>query len=234
MPKALEVSPNLASSWQDHHWDHVADHGTKTAGRGQGGTLAVGVGHGGKQRTHGDVEHGVAALVKDLAEEQHHKHRVAVEQRGDCPEHDRGDGQQRSGTQQPGAELAVLIVMFCVHFVHKRAHHRVVHGVPDVPDKKQRRQDGGIDLQHVGVIAGDHGAHQRKGHAAAKVAHGVADFVLERQAAFLSGGSHFVIPPVMLRHSSRPARRTAVSWIQHTTILLQLKLQMTHRLLHLS
>ena len=46
---------------------------------------------------------------------------------------------------RPGAELAVLIVMFCVHFVHKRAHHRVVHGVPDVPDKKQRRQDGGID-----------------------------------------------------------------------------------------
>ena len=38
------------------------------------------------RRTHGDVEHGVAALVKDLAEEQHHKHRVAVEQRGDCPE----------------------------------------------------------------------------------------------------------------------------------------------------
>ena len=180
---------------QDHQRQHVADQRAEAAGAGQGRTLGVIVGHGAQQRAHGDVEHGVAAFVQDLAEEQHDQQRGALEEGGHGPERDGGHAEQRRNAQQPGAELAVLVVVFGVDLIHQDAHERVVDSVPDIPDEQQNGQHRVIDLQHVGVVARDHRAHQRKGHAAAQVAARIADLMLDAQFVFGGGRCHGLIPP---------------------------------------
>ena len=175
---------------QDHEGQHVADQRAEAAGARQGGTFAVVVCHSAKQRPHRDVKHGVAAFVQNFAEEQHNQHCGALEEGGHGPESNRRDAEQRRDAQQPGAELALGVVGFGVHFVHQDAHQRVVDGVPNVPDKQQNRQNRSVDLQDVGVVAGDHRAHQREGHTTAQVAHRITDPMLQGQATFFGGRCH--------------------------------------------
>ena len=159
---------------------------------------AVGVSHSGQHGTHGNIEHGVAAFVQDLAEEQNNQHGSTLEEGGHRPEGDCGDSQQRGSPQQPGTELALGIVVLGEHLVHQSAHQGIVNGIPDVPDQQQGCQNDGIDLQHVDIVPGHIGTHQCEGHAAAQVAHGVADLMLPGQAVL--GRSICVFCHLFFRH----------------------------------
>ena len=173
--------------------DHVTDHGANATSRRQRSTLGVIGRHSGQQRTHGDIEHGVGCFIQDLAREQNYNQSNAIYKGRHSPQCDRSYTQQRCGAQQPGTELAVLVLLLCESLVHQCTHHRVIDCVPNSPNNDKGAQQGGVDTQSVGAVHGEHSAHQSKGHASAPVAKHVAKPVLLGQAGLRCVGHKYFL-----------------------------------------
>ena len=133
-----------------------------------------------------DIEHGVSCLIEDLKGEQGDQQGDAVQEGGHSPQSDGGNCQQRSCPQQPGTELAVLVLLLCEGLVHQRAHHGVIDSIPNGPDDGQNAHHSGIDAQNIGTVNREDASHQGKGHAAAPVTQHVADPMLGGQ--LIAGG----------------------------------------------
>ena len=170
---------------ENHGRQNVADDGAESTSGRQRSPLFVSVGHGRQQRAHGDVEHGVAGFIQNLADEQRRHHGSALQHGGNRPQSNKGHNQHGGSPEQPGTEFALGMMLLGKHLVHQSAHHGVVYRIPDVPDCQQGCQDHRVDLQDIGAVPGKVGAHQAKCHAACQVTQTVADFVLQGQRFFV-------------------------------------------------
>ena len=180
----------------DHAWDHVTEHRSYTARRGERGSLGIVRGHRGEERSHRDIEHGIRRLIKYLKGEEADEQRNSVEQRRHRPQCDGGYREQGRSAQKPGAELSSLVLSFCERLIHKSAHHRVVYRVPYRPYDREHAHYRRVHAEKIGAVHREYARHQGERHTATEVAEHIAEPVLGVKTARLLGFflSHFTSP----------------------------------------
>ena len=181
----LILAEHTDNNRTDHTGNHVTEHRANATCGGKRRALCIVGGHCGKERSHGDVEHGVGCLVEDLEGEERNESYDTLGEGGNCPKTDRTHSKERCCTEKPRTELASLIAVAGKRLIHKSAHHGVVNSVPDSPDDGEHAHYGGINSKHVCAVDGEGAGHESKGHTAAEVTEHITKPMLLGKAALV-------------------------------------------------
>ena len=181
----LILTEHTDNDGTDHTGDHVTEHRANATCGGKRRTLCIVGGHCGKERSHGDVEHGVGCLVEDLEGEECNESNDTLGEGRNCPKTDCSHSKERCCTEKPGTELAPLIVVSGKGSVHDSAHHGIVNSVPDSPDDGEHAHYGSIDTKNVGTVDGEGAGHEGECHTATKVTEHVAEPMLGGKTALV-------------------------------------------------
>ena len=150
---------------QDHHGEHISDHGANGSPSGEGGSVSGLLGDQGKQRAVGDVCDGVKGIPNHVTGNKDNKFSPNGST-GERQEAARAAYDQAKGTNKNVLQKFVSLVLVAIRVDH-RTDQRVVNGVPHLNDDQKQR----IPRAHAHDLRPEqrHRALQGKAHVTAKV-----------------------------------------------------------------